>query len=179
MPRCPGLVPRGKKTCDPPGSPVRNRTPPPGIGQISNPPPETLRHYRHATKPLANPRSASIFGHKIAANPTDQNHAEEAPLMAYFERIKDSISAPLQPRAVIRQRTASGWQMVSIEWRREPPDGETPLKASSTKTSPTASASLTTGKRLEADPTSIGCPNGNHGAFSPRTSPTSSSSAPQ
>jgi hypothetical protein len=27
---------------------------------------------------------------------------------------------------VIRQRTAAGWQMVSIEWRRELPDSEEP-----------------------------------------------------
>jgi hypothetical protein len=45
--------------------------------------------------------------------------------MAYFERIRDVISGPFSPE-VIRQRTAAGWQMVSIEWRRELPDGEAP-----------------------------------------------------
>jgi hypothetical protein len=44
--------------------------------------------------------------------------------MAYFERIRDVISGPFSPE-VIQQRTAAGWQMVSIEWRRELPDGET------------------------------------------------------
>jgi hypothetical protein len=45
--------------------------------------------------------------------------------MAYFERIRDVISQPFSPE-VIRQRTATGWQMVSIEWRRELPDSEAP-----------------------------------------------------
>jgi hypothetical protein len=45
--------------------------------------------------------------------------------MAYFERIRDMISGPFSPE-VIRQRTAAGWQMVSIEWRRELPDQEAP-----------------------------------------------------
>jgi Recombinase len=45
--------------------------------------------------------------------------------MAYFERIRDVVSGPFSPE-VIRQRTATGWQMVSIEWRRELPDAEAP-----------------------------------------------------
>ncbi len=45
--------------------------------------------------------------------------------MAYFERVRDVVSEPFSPD-IIRQRTASGWQMVSIEWRRELPDSETP-----------------------------------------------------
>jgi hypothetical protein len=45
--------------------------------------------------------------------------------MAYFERIKDTISAPFSAD-LIRQRNAAGWQMVSIEWRRELPDAEAP-----------------------------------------------------
>ena len=47
--------------------------------------------------------------------------------MAYFERVRDVVSGPFSPD-IIRQRTASGWQMVSIEWRRELPDSETPPK---------------------------------------------------
>src|ERR1017187_8229729 len=47
--------------------------------------------------------------------------------MAYFERIKDVVSSPFSPE-IIRQRTAAGWQMVSIEWRRELPDGEAPVE---------------------------------------------------
>ncbi len=47
--------------------------------------------------------------------------------MAYFERIRDVISGPFSPD-VIQQRTAAGWQMVSIEWRRELPDAEAPTE---------------------------------------------------
>jgi hypothetical protein len=47
--------------------------------------------------------------------------------MAYFERIRDVISGPFSPE-VIQQRTAAGWQMVSIEWRRELPAGEAPTE---------------------------------------------------
>ena len=45
--------------------------------------------------------------------------------MAYFEHIRDVIPGPFSAD-VIRQRTAAGWQMVSIEWRRELPDSEEP-----------------------------------------------------
>jgi hypothetical protein len=47
--------------------------------------------------------------------------------MAYFERIRDVISGPFSPE-VIRQRMTAGWQMVSIEWRRELPDREAPTE---------------------------------------------------
>jgi hypothetical protein len=47
--------------------------------------------------------------------------------MAHFERIRDVISGPFSPE-VIQQRTAAGWQMVSIEWRRELPDRKTPTE---------------------------------------------------
>lgn len=45
--------------------------------------------------------------------------------MAYFERMRDVLSEPYSPE-IIRQRTAAGWQMVAIEWRRELPDTEAP-----------------------------------------------------
>ena len=47
--------------------------------------------------------------------------------MAHFERIRDVISGPFSPE-IINQRTAGGWQMVSIEWRRELPDREGPTE---------------------------------------------------
>jgi hypothetical protein len=47
--------------------------------------------------------------------------------MAYFERVRDVISGPFSPD-IIQQRTAIGWQMVSIEWRRELPDAEAPTE---------------------------------------------------
>ena len=40
--------------------------------------------------------------------------------MAQFERIRDVISGPFNP-SILQERTASGWQLVSIEWRRELP----------------------------------------------------------
>ena len=45
--------------------------------------------------------------------------------MAHFERIRDVISGPFDSE-IIRQRTAGGWQMVSIEWRRRATDSEVP-----------------------------------------------------
>lgn len=45
--------------------------------------------------------------------------------MAYFERVRDVLSGPFSPE-IIDQRVTAGWQMVSIEWRRELPDSEAP-----------------------------------------------------
>jgi hypothetical protein len=47
--------------------------------------------------------------------------------MAYFERVRDVVSMPFSPD-IIQQRAAAGWQMVSIEWRRELPDAEAPTE---------------------------------------------------
>ena len=45
--------------------------------------------------------------------------------MAYFERIRDVVSGPFSAD-VMQQRAAAGWQLVSIEWRRELP-GNAPV----------------------------------------------------
>lgn len=45
--------------------------------------------------------------------------------MAYFERIRDVIAGPFSPE-IMQKRTAAGWQLVSIEWRRELP-GDAPV----------------------------------------------------
>ena len=45
--------------------------------------------------------------------------------MAHFERIRDVVSGALAP-SVMQQRAAAGWQLVSIEWRRELPGEEAP-----------------------------------------------------
>jgi hypothetical protein len=45
--------------------------------------------------------------------------------MAHFERIRDVVSGPFSP-TLIQQRSAAGWQLVSIEWRRELPGEEGP-----------------------------------------------------
>jgi hypothetical protein len=45
--------------------------------------------------------------------------------MAHFERIRDVISVPFS-ESLMQQRAAAGWQLVSIEWRRELPGDEAP-----------------------------------------------------
>lgn len=71
--------------------------------------------------------------------------------MAYFERIKDVLSVPFSPD-IIRQRTSAGWQMVSIEWRRELPDGEAPSEAVFNEDIPYGLRISDDCKRLEPDP---------------------------
>ena len=73
--------------------------------------------------------------------------------MAYFERVRDVISGPFSPD-IIQQRTAAGWQMVSIEWRRELPDAEAPTGVRSTKKSPTACVFPTTAAVSKSIPAS-------------------------
>ncbi len=72
--------------------------------------------------------------------------------MAYFERIKDVVSSPFSPE-IIRQRTAAGWQMVSIEWKRELPDGEAPTEGVFDEDIPYGLRISDDCKRLEPDPT--------------------------
>jgi hypothetical protein len=71
--------------------------------------------------------------------------------MAHFERIRDVISGPFSPE-VIRQRTAAGWQMVSIEWRRELPESESPTQGAFSEDIPYGLRISEDGLRLEIDP---------------------------
>jgi hypothetical protein len=71
--------------------------------------------------------------------------------MAYFERIRDVISGPFSPE-IIRQRTAAGWKMVSIEWRRELPDSEVPVEGIFDEEIPYGLRISDDCARLEADP---------------------------
>ena len=71
--------------------------------------------------------------------------------MAYFERMRDAISEPFSPE-IIRQRTATGWQMVSIEWRRELPDTEAPPDGAFNEDIPFGLRISDDCKRLEVDP---------------------------
>lgn len=48
--------------------------------------------------------------------------------MAQFERMRDVISGPMNLDTLQQQRLASGWQLVSIEWRRELPAEQTPVE---------------------------------------------------
>ena len=71
--------------------------------------------------------------------------------MAHFERIRDVISGPFSPE-VIQQRTAAGWQMVSIEWRRELPDREVPTEGAFRENIPYGLRISDDCQRLEVDP---------------------------
>ncbi len=71
--------------------------------------------------------------------------------MAYFERMRDVISGPFSTD-VIQQRTAAGWQMVSIEWRRELPDAEAPQEGAFAESIPYGLRISDDCKRLEVDP---------------------------
>jgi len=72
--------------------------------------------------------------------------------MAYFERMRDVISGPLSPE-IIRQGTSAGWQMVSIEWRRELPDAEAPTEGAFNEDIPYGLRISDDCSRLEIDPT--------------------------
>jgi hypothetical protein len=47
--------------------------------------------------------------------------------MAYFERTRDILNGPLT-NDLLRQRADAGWQVASIEWRRELP-GNAPIES--------------------------------------------------
>jgi hypothetical protein len=72
--------------------------------------------------------------------------------MAHFERIRDMVSGPFSPE-VIQQRTAAGWQMVSIEWRRELPDQEAPSEGAFSEDIPYGLRISEDCQRLEVHPT--------------------------
>jgi Recombinase len=71
--------------------------------------------------------------------------------MAYFERMRDVITEPFSPE-IIRRRTAAGWQMVSIEWRRELPDSEAPPEGAFGEDVPYGLRISDDCQRLEVDP---------------------------
>ena len=71
--------------------------------------------------------------------------------MAYFERMRDVISSRFSPE-IIRQRTEAGWQMVSIEWRRELPQSETPPEGGFSEDIPFGLRISEDCTRLEVDP---------------------------
>jgi len=71
--------------------------------------------------------------------------------MAHFERIRDVISGPFSPD-VMQQRMAAGWQLVSIEWRRELPDNEAPTEGAFNEEIPYGLRISDDCQRLEVDP---------------------------
>jgi len=72
--------------------------------------------------------------------------------MAHFERIRDVISGPFGP-GVIQQRTAAGWQLVSLEWRRELPESEAPTEGAFSEDIPYGLRISDDCQRLEVEPT--------------------------
>lgn len=72
--------------------------------------------------------------------------------MAYFERMRDVVSEPFSSD-VIRSRTAAGWQMISIEWRRELPESEAPGEGAFSEEIPYGLRISDDCKRLEVEPT--------------------------
>jgi hypothetical protein len=71
--------------------------------------------------------------------------------MACFERMRDVLSEPISPE-IIRQRTAAGWRMVAIEWRRELPDSEHPPERGFSDDIPYGLRISDDCQRLEVDP---------------------------
>lgn len=72
--------------------------------------------------------------------------------MAHFERIRDVISGPFSPE-IMRQRTTAGWQLVSLEWRRELPESEAPSEGAFAEDIPYGLRISDDCQRLEIDPT--------------------------
>lgn len=71
--------------------------------------------------------------------------------MAHFERMRDVISGPFDLET-IRQRTAAGWKLVSIEWKRELPDSEAPTQGAFDEDIPYGLRISEDCQRLEPDP---------------------------
>ena len=71
--------------------------------------------------------------------------------MAHFERIRDVISGPFSPE-IMQQRSAAGWQLLSIEWRRELPGDEPPTDGAYSEDIPYGLRISDDCRRLEADP---------------------------
>ncbi len=71
--------------------------------------------------------------------------------MAHFERIRDVISGPFSSE-IIRQRTTAGWRLVSLEWRRELPESESPSIGAFSEDIPYGLRISDDCQRLEIDP---------------------------
>lgn len=72
--------------------------------------------------------------------------------MTHFERIRDVVSGPFSSD-IIQQRTAAGWQLVSIEWRRELPGDEAPSEGAFDDDIPYGLRISDDCSHLEIDPT--------------------------
>jgi len=71
--------------------------------------------------------------------------------MAFYERIRDVVSGPISDE-MIQQRRLAGWQMESIEWRREMPEGAMAARGAVSEEIPYGLRISDDGSRLEDDP---------------------------
>jgi hypothetical protein len=71
--------------------------------------------------------------------------------MARFERIRDVIAGPFN-LSLMEQRTAAGWRLMSLEWRRELPGEEAPLEGAFNEDIPYGLRISDDCRRLEFDP---------------------------
>jgi hypothetical protein len=70
--------------------------------------------------------------------------------MPHFERIRDMVSGTL-PERLVEQRTRAGWQLMSVEWRRELPGGEPPSPGAFDEDIPYGLRISDDGQRLEVN----------------------------
>ena len=68
--------------------------------------------------------------------------------MAYFERMRETIAGPFDAE-IVRQRMAAGWQLASIEWRRELTDSHAAQSEAAAEAIPFDLLLSADGKRLE------------------------------
>jgi len=74
--------------------------------------------------------------------------------MPHFERIRDIVTgtSPQQlPEELFAQRTRAGWQLVSMEWRRELPGDEPPTAGAFDEEIPYGLRISDDGQRLEVN----------------------------
>jgi hypothetical protein len=71
--------------------------------------------------------------------------------MAHFERIRDVISGPFSA-AIMDQRLGAGWQLISLDWRRELPADEAPSPGAYDEEIPYGLRISDDCQRLEPDP---------------------------
>lgn len=72
--------------------------------------------------------------------------------MAYYERVRDVVNGAAAEE-VMRQRQAAGWQLMSLEWRRELPDQEAPSEGVFAEEIPYGLKISDDCRRLEVEPT--------------------------
>ena len=91
------------------------------------------------------------FGRETA-NTLAQRTLNGSLTVAHFERIRDVISGPFNSE-IIGQRTAAGWQLVSIKWRRELPPMEALTEGAFSQDIPYGLRISDECQRLEIEPT--------------------------